>query len=71
MTPSLARTSFAVASSLASASASYQVGRVEFLTLLDNQATLFNYETEYFRVLTDFARTLGELERIVGTEVLP
>ena len=56
--------------SLASATASYQVGRVEFLTVLDNQATLFNYETEYFRGLTDFAKTLAELERVVGKEII-
>ena len=55
---------------LTSALASYQVARVEFLTLLENQATLFNYETEYFRVLTDFAKTLAELERVVGKEIL-
>ena len=57
--------------SLASATASYQVGRVEFLTVLENQATLFNYETEYFRTLTDFATTLAELERVMGEEILP
>lgn len=57
--------------SLTSALASYQVGRVEFLTLLDTQSTLFTYETEYFRVLTDFAKTLAELERVVGQEILP
>lgn len=56
--------------SLTSAIGSYQVGRVEFLTVLDNQATLFNYETEYFRGLTDFAKTLAELERVVGKEIL-
>ena len=56
--------------SLTSATASYQVGRVEFLTVLDNQATLFNYETEYFRTLTDFATTLAELERVVGKEIV-
>ncbi|MDQ6689347.1 MAG: TolC family protein [Gemmatimonadota bacterium] len=56
--------------SLGSATASYQVGRVEFLTVLDDQATVFNYETEYFRVLTDFAKNLAELERVVGKEVL-
>ena len=56
--------------SLASATASYQVGKVEFLTVLDGQATLFNYETEYFRVLTDFAKALAELEGVVGKEVL-
>lgn len=56
--------------SLASATSSYQVGRVEFLTVLENQATLFNYETEYFRTLTDFASTLAELERVLGEEIL-
>ena len=55
---------------LTAALASYQVGRAEMLTVLDNQATLFNYETEYFRVLTDFATTLAELERVVGKEIL-
>lgn len=56
---------------LTSATAGYQVGRADFLMLLDSQATLFNYETTYFRVLTDFAKTLAELERVVGEEVLP
>lgn len=56
--------------SLASATSSYQVGRVEFLTVLDNQSTLFTYETEYFRSLTDFAKTLAELERVVGREII-
>ena len=56
---------------LTSALASYQVGRVEFITLLENQATLFSYETEYFRTLSDFAKTLATLERVVGKELLP
>lgn len=56
--------------SLTSATASYQVGRVEFLTVLDDQATVFNYETEYFRALSDFATKLAELERLTGEEVV-
>ncbi|HUP21170.1 MAG TPA: TolC family protein [Gemmatimonadota bacterium] len=56
---------------LESATAAYQVGRADFLTLLENQTTLHDYEIAYFRSLTDFARTLAELERMVGTEVLP
>jgi outer membrane protein TolC len=56
--------------SLASATASYQVGKVEFLTVLDDQATVFNYETEYFRALSDFANNVAELERIVGKEIV-
>lgn len=56
---------------LTSATAGYQVGRADFLTLIDAQSTLFSYELTYFRVLSDFARTLAELERVVGAEVLP
>lgn len=52
--------------SLASASAGYQAGRVEFATLIDSQALLFNYETDYYRTLTDFAKTLAELEEQTG-----
>ena len=56
---------------LTSATAGYQVGRADFLTLLDAQATLFTYETTYFRVLSEFAKTLAELERVVGEEIVP
>lgn len=51
--------------------ASYQAGRTEFTAVLDAQATLFNSETAYFRALSDFAKTLAELEQVVGTEILP
>lgn len=57
--------------SLESAVAAFQVGRADFLTLLESQTTVFNYETAYFRALSDFATSLAELERIVGREVLP
>ncbi|MEX2111186.1 MAG: TolC family protein [Gemmatimonadaceae bacterium] len=56
----------AVTSSLAS----YQSGKADLLAVLDNQSTLFAYETAYYRALTDFARTLADLEQIVGGEVL-
>jgi outer membrane protein, heavy metal efflux system len=55
---------------LESATAAFQVARADFLTLLENQMTLFDYETGYFRALVDFAKNLAELERIVGQEVL-
>ncbi len=55
---------------LASAASSYQVGKVEFITVLENQATVFGAETEYFRTLSDFATMIAELERVVGEEVL-
>ena len=53
-----------------SATASYQVGRVDFASLVDAQAAVFNYETAYWRSLTDFAKAIAELQRTVGTEVL-
>ncbi|MDQ2890009.1 MAG: TolC family protein [Gemmatimonadota bacterium] len=55
---------------LQSAIASYQVGRMDFTSVVDAQATVFNYETAYWRSLTDFAKSLAELERVVGTGVL-
>lgn len=55
---------------LSSATASYQVGRVDFLTLLDAQVTLYQRELDYYRLLADFASNLAALERTVGTEVL-
>lgn len=50
--------------------ASYQSGKTDLLTVLDNQNTLFTYETEYYRSLSDFARNLAELEQVVGSEIL-
>jgi cobalt-zinc-cadmium efflux system outer membrane protein len=56
---------------LESAIAGFQVGRAEFLTLLDNQGTLYRYESAYHRALTDFATAIAALDRLVGEEVLP
>lgn len=55
---------------LSSSTASYRVGQVDFLTLLDAQVTLYQHELSYHRLLADFARNLAALERAVGTEVL-
>jgi outer membrane protein TolC len=55
---------------LESATVSFQVGRVDFLTLLENQTTLYNYETAYYDALTRFTERLAELERTVGEEIL-
>ena len=55
--------------SLQSAIAGYQVDKVDFLTLIDNQLTLFNYEIEHYRVLTDYGKDLAELEFIIGKQL--
>jgi len=58
-------------SALSSATASYRVGRVDFLTLIDAQVTLYRHELDYHRLLADFAGNVASLERVVGTEILP
>ncbi|KMP10728.1 hypothetical protein UR09_05370 [Candidatus Nitromaritima sp. SCGC AAA799-A02] len=52
--------------SLESALAGYPVDKVDFLTLLNNQVTLFNWEIKYFRELSNYEKTLAELEHAVG-----
>lgn len=55
--------------SLDSAVAGYQVNKVDFLTLLDNQITLFNYEIEYYRTVAGHETKLAEMEEAVGVPI--
>jgi outer membrane protein TolC len=55
--------------SLESAVAGYQVGKVDFLTLIDNLVTLLDYELKYYEVLIDYQKALAQLEPFVGTEL--
>jgi len=52
--------------SLESALAGYGVDKVDFLSLLDTQVTLLDWEIKYHRELTDYEKTLAELEQTVG-----
>jgi outer membrane protein TolC len=52
--------------SLDSAIAGYRVNKVDFLTLLDNRLTLYNYEVFYHQTLADYEKNLSELEEITG-----
>ncbi len=52
--------------SLESALAGYKVNKVDFLTLVNNQITLYNYEIDYYRALTNYENKLAELEQAVG-----
>ncbi len=51
-----------------SALAAYQVNKVDFLTLVNNQKSLFNYELDYYRILSDYYKNIAELEALVGTK---
>lgn len=52
--------------SLESAKSGYQVDKVDFLTLLFNQVTLFNYEIAYHQALSSYFKTIAKLEEMVG-----
>jgi len=52
----------AVESSLAA----YRVNRVDFLTLLDNQMTVLNYEVSYASVLSNYNKALAEIDLLTG-----
>jgi len=47
--------------------AAYQVGKVELLSLLDGLMTLYRYQIDYQRALTDGLRDVARLEAATGT----
>lgn len=55
--------------SLESATIGYRVNKVDFLTLLDNRMTLFNYEREYYDSIADYQMKRAQLEALVGKEL--
>jgi cobalt-zinc-cadmium efflux system outer membrane protein len=54
---------------LESSMASYQVGNVDFISLLANFTTLLNYETDYYRQLADYQTALARIESLTGSNV--
>jgi outer membrane protein, heavy metal efflux system len=57
--------------SLESAIAGYEVGKVDFLTLLDNLVTLLNYELSYYEQLSNEERAVAALEPLLGVTLRP
>ena len=55
--------------SLESAISGYQVGTVDFLTLLDNLVTLFSFELEYHSQLADYEKALARIEELSGIDM--
>lgn len=55
--------------SLESAVSGYQVGSVDFLTLLDNLITLYSFELEYERQLTEYQKAIARIEEYSGIDI--
>lgn len=55
--------------SLESALAGYQVGKVDFLTLISNWMMVENYELQYFFALADYHKALAGYEMAVGGNI--
>ncbi len=49
--------------------ASYQVGKIEFLSVLDSLTKLLNDELSYWENFASYQKALAELEPLVGVEL--
>ena len=54
---------------LESSMASYQVGTVDFLTILTNFTVVLDYQVSYYRELANYQMALAQLEPLVGVEL--
>jgi outer membrane protein TolC len=54
---------------LESSMASYQVGTVDFLTIITNFTVVLDYEVSYYRELANYQIALANLEPLVGVEL--
>lgn len=54
---------------LESSMSAYQVGNVDFLTLIGNFTTVLNYQTDYYRELANYQMSLARMEAVTGAEL--
>ncbi len=54
---------------LESSMTAYQVGTVDFMTVLQNFTTVLNYETDYYREMANYHIALARLEALVGADL--
>jgi len=54
---------------LESAMSSYEVGKLDFLSMLDNFLNVLDYEVNYYRELSNFQIALARLEPLLGVEL--
>jgi len=52
--------------SLEASVAAYQVDKIDFSMLLDEQMTLFGYQNEYYQLLAEYQISLAQLRTLVG-----
>ena len=54
---------------LSSAIANYQVGKIDFLQLIDASVALLEYELKYYESTVEFHKALAQLEPLVGMDL--
>ena len=54
---------------LESSMSAYQVGTVDFLTVLSNFSTILSYEVDYYRELANYQTSLARMESLVGMDL--
>jgi outer membrane protein TolC len=53
---------------LESSMSAYQVGNVDFLTVIGNFSTVLSYQTDYFREVANYQTSLARMEALIGTD---
>lgn len=56
-------------SSLHSALANYETGKVDFLSLIDSATALLEYQLKYYESMSEFQKALAQMEPIVGVDL--
>jgi outer membrane protein TolC len=55
---------------LNSAIANYQVGKIDFLQLIDASLSLLEYQLKYYEATTEFHKALAQLEALAGIDLI-
>ena len=55
---------------LNSAIANYQVGKIDFLQLIDASLSLLEYQLKYYEAVTEFNKALAQLEALAGVDLI-
>ncbi len=55
---------------LNAALSSYQVGRIDFLNVIDSENSLYKIETNLYRLKTDYLKEISSLEFLTGTKLI-